>query len=82
MLEVVPYEFRENSNLSFQHRLVVYHHVKKWWLRESGAILLSITASNIDLGCSLAGGHRALNISAFDLLDSVSPAVCDVIGLE
>ena len=35
-------------------------------------------AVNVDLGCSLAGGRRTENISVFDLLDSASPAVCDV----
>ena len=40
------------------------------------------SAAYIDLGCSLAGGHRTENTSVFDLLDSASPAVCDVIMLE
>ena len=40
------------------------------------------SAAYIDLGCSLAGGHCTENTLDFDLLDSASPAVCDVILLE
>ena len=40
------------------------------------------SAAYIDLNCSLAGGHGTQNTPVFDLLDSASPAVFDVIVLE